>query len=277
MSRALVVGAGIVAGPLWAAGVIHGLRQYGTDLGDADLIVGTSVGSFIAAFTAFGGDLSRPVHEIGLAREKLPMPEIAAEQFTRIFDVLSDGELPAAERRRRLGREALDADTVAAAPQLDAALARVPAAGWPDRPLLVPAARIDDGERVVWRRGTVPLPDALRAGTAMPTIFPPAEIDGRFYMDGVTCSTTNADLAAGHDRVVVFAPLRHLLPARVLDGELAALDPDRTTVIGPDAETVKMFELNLFDPRMGIGWAAFLEGVRQAPRHADQVAALWNA
>ncbi|WP_103562167.1 hypothetical protein [Actinomadura rubteroloni] len=104
--------------------MILGLRRAGTGLGDADLIVGTSIGSFIAAFTAFGGDLSVPST---IGREKRPMPEITAGQFTCIFDVPSDVESPTAERRRK----ALDADTAAAARQLDAALVRLLTDGRP--------------------------------------------------------------------------------------------------------------------------------------------------
>ena len=37
----------------------------------------------------------------------------------------------------------------------------------------------------------------------MPGIFPPITINGRRYIDGGMKSATNAELAAGHDRVIV--------------------------------------------------------------------------
>jgi NTE family protein len=54
MSRALVLGGGGVAGIAWTLGVIDGLRRHGLDLGEADLIVGTSAGSCAGAVVATG-------------------------------------------------------------------------------------------------------------------------------------------------------------------------------------------------------------------------------
>jgi NTE family protein len=43
--RALVLSGGGTAGGAWMLGLIDGLRKHGVDLGDADLIVGTSAGA----------------------------------------------------------------------------------------------------------------------------------------------------------------------------------------------------------------------------------------
>ncbi|MFJ8361789.1 hypothetical protein [Streptomyces sp. NPDC093984] len=40
----------------------------------------------------------------------------------------------------------------------------------------------------------------------MPGVWPPATVAGRRYIDGSVRSATNADLAEGHDVVVVLAP-----------------------------------------------------------------------
>ena len=53
-SRALVLSGGGNAGQAWMAGIISGLRELGTDLGDADLIVGTSAGARTGAQLATG-------------------------------------------------------------------------------------------------------------------------------------------------------------------------------------------------------------------------------
>ena len=47
--RALVLGGGGVTGVAWELGILHGLAEAGVDLTDADLVVGTSAGSVVAA------------------------------------------------------------------------------------------------------------------------------------------------------------------------------------------------------------------------------------
>jgi NTE family protein len=41
----------------------------------------------------------------------------------------------------------------------------------------------------------------------VPGVWPPTTISGRRWIDGGVCSVTNADLAAGYERVVVLAPI----------------------------------------------------------------------
>ncbi|MET8151138.1 patatin-like phospholipase family protein, partial [Actinoplanes sp. NPDC005259] len=47
--RALVLGGGGVTGVVWEIGLLHGLAERGVDLAIADLLVGTSAGSVVAA------------------------------------------------------------------------------------------------------------------------------------------------------------------------------------------------------------------------------------
>ena len=48
-NRALVLGGGGVAGIAWTTGLLFGLGEHGVDLRTADLVVGTSAGSAVAA------------------------------------------------------------------------------------------------------------------------------------------------------------------------------------------------------------------------------------
>src|SRR3954466_1566715 len=54
MSRALVLGGGGVAGIAWETGVLVGLADEGLDVRNADLVLGTSAGSTVAAQVTSG-------------------------------------------------------------------------------------------------------------------------------------------------------------------------------------------------------------------------------
>ncbi|MFC0040814.1 patatin-like phospholipase family protein [Actinomadura rayongensis] len=268
MRRALVLGSGAVAGALWQAGMVEGLRRAGTDLGAADLVTGCSAGAYVAALLAHGADLPRVVADLAAAR---PPHEDSGQvdRLARLYDtlgVLADDSFPPGERRRRVGAAAVRADTADGTARINGLIDRLPARDWPDRPLLLPAVDVASGDRVVWRRGgAAPFEPALRAAVATPTMFPPVEIAGRRYMDGAVYSHTHADLAAGHERVVVLAPMRQLQSDA---GSAAA------TVVGPDAEAAEVFDIELFDQFPGM--ASYEAGLRQAAVQAPAVARAWS-
>ena len=57
------------------------------------------------------------------------------------------------------------------------------------------------------RESGISLVDAVAASCAVPGIWPPVTIAGRRYMDGGVRSAANADVARGHDRIVILNPL----------------------------------------------------------------------
>lgn len=59
MSSALVLGGGGLAGIAWELGLLFGLREAGTPVDDADLVVGTSAGSVVGALVTGGADLAK--------------------------------------------------------------------------------------------------------------------------------------------------------------------------------------------------------------------------
>src|SRR5688500_8760504 len=54
---ALVLGGGGITGIAWEIGLLAGLAEAGTDLSDADLVVGTSAGSVVGAQLTSGAGL----------------------------------------------------------------------------------------------------------------------------------------------------------------------------------------------------------------------------
>jgi NTE family protein len=90
---------------------------------------------------------------------------------------------------------------------------------WVDRPTWIVAVDYDSGQRVVFgREGAphAPLPDAVAASCSIPGWYQPVTINGRHYVDGGVRSTTSLRLlaTAGVDEVYVLAPMASIQPGR---------------------------------------------------------------
>ena len=121
----------------------------------------------------------------------------------------------------------------------------------------------------------VPLERAVAASCAVPGVFPAVEVGGRRYVDGGLRSIANADLAAGHKRVLVLSPypvasnLRALPPVQLL-----ALRPQaRTHLVVPDAKDLWAMGANPLDMSRGAG--TFEAARAHGTRIADRVGAMW--
>ncbi|MFC0040812.1 patatin-like phospholipase family protein [Actinomadura rayongensis] len=273
MARALVLGLGGHIRAPWQAGIIAGLRHAGTDLGDADVFVGTGTGAIFAALLAGGGDPADAVPDIVAEDERLRAAGVIPQGYQRVLAVLSDPSVPLDERRRRLGRMALEARPAESVNV--ALLCGLRSPDWPERQLRIPAVDTATGARVVFERGgDATLDQAVRASLAAPTLDPPVEIAGNQYMNGGNYSPTNADLAAGCDRVVLIAPLLELAFVPTLERELAALGRQRVEVVAPDAATNELFALTTFDPDLPN--STFEAGLRQAADEAEKINATWE-
>ncbi|WP_433444762.1 patatin-like phospholipase family protein [Nonomuraea sp. CA-141351] len=269
VETAVVLGPGGPVGTAWLAGLAAGLRWEGTDLGAANLIVGTSAGAIVGAILASGGDLER------LAA--LPPPtdpgggvRTDPERLAEVFATLGDTGLERAEALRRVGRLAITASTGGE----DAAIARmrslVGAAEWPDRPLLIPAVDAETGEAVIWdRHGSASLPEAVAASIAFPATAPPITIDGRRYIDGALRAGTNVDLAADAGVLIVAEPMAHMTGTNGVSA-----DEGVVVRLVPDAEAIEAFGPDITDRA---AWEpAYQAGVRQAPDAAKAIGLIFN-
>jgi len=273
MRRALVLGGGGVAGIGWEAGLATGLRDEGIDLGEADLVVGTSAGSVVGTMIRQKADLRELVSQVAEAEAGAAPMRVDMEKAMQAFMLMFDAEADPAESRRKVGELAMQ--ITGDGSRLAMIADRLPDHEWPDAPLMITAVDARDGSLRVWQAGSgVPLPLAVASSCCVPCVFPPVEIDGRPYIDGGVHSISNADLAAGHDRVVIIEPLAHLTPRSVLRAELGRLGDARTVAFGPDQPAVEAFGTDVLNP--GLWLPAFEAGLRQAPEVADQVAEVWK-
>jgi NTE family protein len=256
VSETLVLGGGGVAGIAWITGLLTGLADAGRDVTGADVIIGTSAGSTVAAQLGSG----LPLEDL-YARQTVPAlqsAEIAAEvdlvNFGAQLAALLDGLTDPADVRRAVGRFALGAATVPEPERRAVIESRLPSHEWPARALRIVAVDAETGEPVVFGNDSgVSLVDAVTASCAVPGVWPPATIGGRRYVDGGIRSAANADYATGADRVLVIAPLgdNELLPVEkplpVAVAELRAAGAE-VAVIQPDEASLAAIGSNPLDP-----------------------------
>jgi NTE family protein len=223
--RALVIGGGGASGNAWAIGVIAGLFDAGLDVTQADLIIGTSAGSTVAAqitsttptelFAAILAAVPQPrtgprTGQAGSDAGHVPIGP-AANHMERTGAIIAAAK-DAADMRRRLGAAALEMDAASdgsvQARWRATVAARLPSQRWPQQPMLIVAVDAHTGEPVVFdRHSGVELADAVAASCANGFGVPPYTIGERRYIDGGYRANENATLAAGCARVLVLSPL----------------------------------------------------------------------
>jgi NTE family protein len=239
VSRALVLSGGGFAGAAWLVGVIEGLRERGIDLGDTDVIVGTSGGARTGVQLATG-----TVEEVAAMYRRGDAPAgdapVSLDKFVEASMQIF-AEVQGREATRRIANLEPLGDRLGNAAERRAVIAaHLPVQEWPDTRLAVVAVDAETGDRVVFEAASgVPLLDAVTASGALPGIYPLVTIDGRRYADGGAHSPFSADLAAGHETVAVLSPLRlnPFLQAQ-LDAELATLDKATVSLIVADQESL---------------------------------------
>ena len=232
LDRAFVLAGGGATGIAWEAGIIIGLRDGGIDVRDADTMIGTSAGSMVAAHLRVGTDEGNAFARIQegaplASYGRLGAADAARYLRARCTSTSSAGE-PSSARppspRRRPPRR------TGCGPSASGLVGKP----WPERRLFVTAVDAQTGTSVVFDNTSgVPLERAVAASCAVPGVFPAVEVGGRRYVDGGLRSIANADLAAGHRRVLVLSPypiashLRDLPPVQLLTLKPTGQDPPR--------------------------------------------------
>jgi NTE family protein len=129
-------------------------------------------------------------------------------QFRKIPGMRREGAVPSAELLKFVGSLARLSPTPSQERWIRYWEAALDGGGWPARHLVIVTVNATDGTRATWRRSDdVPIARAVAASTSIPGLCPPVAIGRSHYIDGGAHSPTNADLAAGHDHVLVVAPV----------------------------------------------------------------------
>jgi NTE family protein len=228
----LVLGAGGAVGHAFHAGALAALEdETGWDARGADVIVGTSAGSVVAALlrAGFGTrdlyDEARGERPAWRARRRIHRSERhastipATPPLTDVFNLVASPRLlaralaaPWTVRPGAAAAALLPVGSVSTDPLADR-LRPLIGSRWPDRDLRICAVDLDRGQRVVFGPDP-PHPDlvtAVTASCAIPGFFAPVSVNGTRFVDGGVHSPTNADLLAdlGLDLVIVSSPMSH--------------------------------------------------------------------
>jgi NTE family protein len=280
--RALVLAGGGIAGIAWETGVLRGIADESPAaarlLLDADVLVGTSAGSAVAAQIGTGNTLEalfdRQVAEASAELDSGVDVESITELFLTALAGPYDDSLPRTRQQmQRIGAVALGTKTVPEPVRRQVIVQRLPSHDWPNRALRITAIDTATGELVVFDPDSgVQLVDAVAASCAVPGAWPPVTIDGRRYMDGGIASSVNLSVARDCDAAVVLVPAAFDAPSPFGEApaaEIAAFD-GATVAVFADADSLKAFGPNLLDPRCRISSA--LAGRAQGRREAPAIA-----
>jgi len=275
-SRALVLGGGGVTGIAWEVGVLAGLAAAGVDWSKATSVIGTSAGSFVGAAVASGYDLER-LFAAQFVADDNEVDAKASEATTQAWwAALEEGGDDPREVGAAMGRiSKANPEPVPAAVRRRVVATRLVTTDWP-AVLKVTAIDADTGElRLFDRHSGVALPDAVAASGAVPGVWPLEHFHGRSWVDGGMVSTTNARQAAGHDTIIILAPMPAgygRIPGAAADAEWLAENAD-VQLIAPDERSVEAIGPNPYDPQRRT--AAAHAGRAQGEAVAHQVSKLW--
>jgi NTE family protein len=300
MSRALVLSGGGSVGIAWQTGLAAGLARHGVDLAAADFIVGTSAGSTVGAQLALGTDMDERVERYrqsaagqGAQRNTSTTPatsnEATAKRMERFMAIMAeamDGDATPEEGRAAIGRFALEADALPEE-QFVNGFRYLQGQEWPER-YACTAVDAETGEFMVWDvKSSVPLDRAVASSCAVPGVFAPITIKGRRYIDGGMRSGTNADLAKGHELVLIISLMGGNRAANNADPRLAryrerieaevgALKDAgaQVEIVGPDDAAAAALGLNLMDATRAP--TAAIEGLRQGEEQAARLSEVWH-
>jgi NTE family protein len=261
----VLAGAG-AAGNAWELGLIAGLSDAGVDVTDADLIVGTSAGSTVAAqitsgvrpaelYAAILAEVQPPQGAV-LGSDRARGRSLSGPSYMEWSNKIIGSAADASDMRRRMGAAALELDASDGSGQIrwrDVVAARLPSHHWPQQRVLITAVDAQTGEPVVFdRHSGVDLVDAVAASTSA---MRPYRIGENRYINGGYRRSSNADLAAGYGRVLVLepfggrsrTPLEWGMDLATQVGELRA-GGSKVEVIFPDARAGDVFNANALDP-----------------------------
>jgi NTE family protein len=291
LDRTLVLGGGGEYYVAWYCGFIHGLIEHRVDLKIAEMVVGTSAGSYAGSSLLSGRfdqllaefDFFGRFPELFAKLAPVTSPNASQRRAQQINFSVKDGS---PETIRTIGHAALAADNRLngdGVERLAWLLTGDSRTDWPTAKMFTTSNDCYTGERLVVhqsvaRKSDIPLAHATAASSSLPGIIGPTRLGQRFCMDGGISKTwAHTDLVAGSKRAIVIT-LTNGYEGSLLSGiphniykEIAALEATGTKAMLIIAGTPP--GVNLLDPRQIE--PAIKAGYERAKTEAPKIAAFW--
>ncbi|NMN58008.1 NTE family protein [Xanthobacter sp. SG618] len=291
LDRTLVLGGGGEYYVAWYCGFFHGLMEHGVDLTVAEMVVGTSAGSYAGSSLLSGrfGQLRTEFEFFGhfpsLFAKMAPVsaPNASQKRAQEINFSVKDGS---PDSIRAIGHAALAADNHLngdGVERLAWLLTGDSRKGWPAAKMFTTANDCYTGERIVVhqdvaKRNGIPLAHAAAASSSLPGVIGPTQLGQRFCMDGGISKTwAHTDLVAGSKRAIVIT-LTNGYEGSLLSGiphdihkEVAALEAVGTKAMLIIAGTPP--GVNLLDPKQIA--PALRAGYERAATEAPKIKTFW--
>lgn len=291
LDRTLVLGGGGEYYVAWYCGFFHGLLEQNIDPTIADMIVGTSAGSYAGSsllsgrFWQLRAEFNFFGHFPGLFAKLAPLsaPNISQKRAQEINFNVRDGS-PASIRA--IGHAALAANNHLNGDGVDRLawlLTGDCKTGWPVRKMVTTANDCYTGERIVVhqdvaRKNGIPLAHGAAASSSLPGLIGPTLVGQRFCMDGgISRTWAHTDLVAGSKRALVIT-LTNGYEGSLLTGiphdihkEIAALEAVGTKTMLIIAGTPP--GISLVDPKQIE--PALRAGYERAKVEAPKIQAFW--
>ena len=284
--RALVLGGGGQVGRAWQSGLMAKLLAEGINLQSADKIIGTSADSISGAQLALGIDLKKNFSILKEVSAGVHSPD--ALGYLNILMAKAAQSSDPQHERQEMGHLALETENVSE----DESLKRIQFLKdqkWPAN-YYATAANALTGQFHLWDKDSgIPLLLGVGSSSALPTAWPPITINGVPYVDGGVRSMLNADLAVGHESVIVISCFALTLPDGYHNEELevtnaclqAEIDSLReqganVTVITPNEEFLKLTNYGANMRNLNLVSEAWQVGNRQAIQEIGRIDKLWQ-
>jgi len=250
-TRAVVLGGGGVTGMAWEIGIITALLQGGIDLADADIIIGTSAGSFVGSALASGYDMRKLYESQFIQNTSEVNASISSELmmlWTKAFQYGKDD-------KKEIGKVFGDIakkypPKVSREERKLIVESRLVTNIWPSK-LKVTAIDAETGNLHVFDKDSrTTLINAVNASGAVPGLWPFVTFNEKDWIDGGMVSSTNAHLADCYNKVVILSPMpqKYGLVSSVRE-DVAEMQKESTvSLIVPNEDSILAIGKNPYDP-----------------------------
>lgn len=212
-ARGLVLGGGGIYLASWMVAYFTALAENGIDVGQADIIVGTSAGSLVGAVLAGGrlDQMEKTFQELAKAPEEfakfVPLTPPTDSQL-RARELANTARQADRATIQAIGRAAMAARNPAGPAEYRVSLGHfLGMTGWPSDKLYTTAIDCFTGERIILSQADgLQVNDGCAASSSLPGSQGPTWLGDRLCMDGgISASSTHCDVVAEVRKALVIS------------------------------------------------------------------------